>query len=264
MVGSVLVRGDKIIAEAFHQAFGQLHAERALLEHFDGRIQAKDVMYVNLEPCCHHGKTPPCADIILENGIKKLVFGMTDPNPEVSGKGIGALKSQGVEVIGPVLPELCERFNRGFVSVQTKGRPWITLKKAQTRSGQISNKDGSPLKITDQIQDKWSHTHLRARHDAILVGVQTVINDDPELTVRFGNTSFQPIKIILDPNKRMPEDAKTIGDGTIVVDHPFDLSQLITSLAQKGITSILVEGGERTWTSFKRIELVDEEVVLVN
>jgi len=220
-------------------------------------------LYVNLEPCCHHGKTPPCTDITIGKGIKKVVFGMYDPNPQVSGKGIEALKSAGVEVIGPVLPELCERFNRGYVSVQTKCRPWITLKRAQTRSGQIANKDRSPLKITDQSQDEWSHTRLRARHDAILVGVQTVINDDPELTVRFGDTNFQPIRVVLDPNGRIPADAKIRGKNTMIIDYKFMLDDLCEILVKKGITSVLVEGGERTWGSFRDSGMVDEEVILI-
>ncbi len=276
MVGSVLVspstrpsassglaQDDIIVAEAFHEAFGQLHAERALLERYNGQINSDDTLYVNLEPCCHKGKTPPCTDIILEKGVRKVVFGMYDPNPQISGKGIEALRSAGIEVIGPVLSEVCERFNRGFVSVQNNGRPWITLKKAQTRTGQISNKDGSPLKITSQEQDEWSHAQLRAKHDAILVGVQTVINDDPQLTVRYGDTTFQPIRIILDPNKRMPKDAKVSGQDTKVIDYPFDLKELISSLAEEGIMSVLVEGGERTWKYFRDAGMVDEEVVLI-
>ncbi|MDP6574929.1 MAG: bifunctional diaminohydroxyphosphoribosylaminopyrimidine deaminase/5-amino-6-(5-phosphoribosylamino)uracil reductase RibD [Candidatus Peribacteraceae bacterium] len=286
MVGSVLVRGDKIVAEAFHLSFGQAHAERALLERFEGAIESDDVLYVNLEPCCHRGKTPPCTDIIIEKGIKRLVFGMLDPNAQVSGKGIAILREAGVEVVGPVLPEVCERFNRGFVSVQKSGRPWITLKKAQTRSGQISNKNGSPLKITDQIQDEWSHTRLRARHDAILVGVQTIISDDPKLTVRYGDISFQPARIVLDPNGRMPKEANAVGGRMIVVtketkgtketkeskengieriqipfkNGSFDLDKLWKAL---DITSILVEGGERTWKSFKDVGMIDEEVILI-
>jgi|TARA_B100001964_G_scaffold240219_1_gene309502 diaminohydroxyphosphoribosylaminopyrimidine deaminase/5-amino-6-(5-phosphoribosylamino)uracil reductase len=264
MVGSVLVRGDKIVAEAFHLSLGQAHAERALLERFVGTIESDDVLYVNLEPCCHRGKTPPCTDIIIEKGIKRLVFGMLDPNTQVNGKGIAILREAGVEVVGPVLPEVCERFNRGFVSVQKSGRPWITLKKAQTRSGQISNKDGSPLKITDQIQDEWSHTRLRARHDAILVGVQTIISDDPKLSVRYGDTSFQPIRIVLDPNGRMPKDSKLLGSNTRIIDYSFELKDLLQSLAKEGIMSILVEGGARTWRGFKEAGVVDEEVILVN
>jgi len=263
MVGSCLVRDDKIVAEDYHESFGQAHAERALLDRFEEDITPDDVLYVNLEPCCHQGKTPPCTDIIIGRRVKNVVFGMLDPFPEVMGKGIKLLRDRGVKVLGPVSPDICERFNRGYVSVQTKGRPWVTLKRAQTLSGQIANKDGSPLKITTQSQDKWSHTHLRARHDAILVGVQTVINDDPELTVRYGDQNFQPVRIILDPNNRIPVDARCVGKGAIIVNYQFNLSDLCRSLIQKGITSVLVEGGQKTWESFKKANLVDEEVILV-
>ena len=314
MVGSVLVREDQIIAEAFHEGFGLLHAERALLEHLSDRnrsgrspvvslvepLSSADVLYVNLEPCCHQGKTPPCTDIILEKGIKIVVFGMYDPNPEVSGKGIELLRNNGVLVTGPINPELCERFNKGFVSLQTNGRPYITLKRAQTSSGAIAKPDGSPLKITSDEQDVWSHTHLRSRHDAILVGVGTIVSDDPQLTVRYGDTSYQPYRIILDPELRIPLEAKVLNDEyakkTIIITQPkttapqqhlssgsvekgiriieipmkgdiFDLDELFNVLTTPtddfhGISSILIEGGRKTWEAFESVK--DEEVVLTN
>ncbi len=119
MVGAVLVRDGKIIAEGFHEGFGKAHAERQLLEKLEQKISSKDILYVNLEPCCHEKKkTPPCAQMLVEKGIKHVVYGMKDPNPAVNGKGIQYLRSKGVEVIGPVLEDECLRLNRGFVSVQ--------------------------------------------------------------------------------------------------------------------------------------------------
>jgi diaminohydroxyphosphoribosylaminopyrimidine deaminase / 5-amino-6-(5-phosphoribosylamino)uracil reductase len=271
MVGSVLVRNGEVIAEAHHSEFGGLHAERKLLEEYTGEIAPTDVLYVNLEPCCHQGKTPPCTDVIIEKGIQCIVFGMRDPDQRVTGKGIKTLHDAGIRVVGPVLPELCARLNKGFVSVRTKGRPYITLKRAQTRNGSI---DG---KITTDEQDIWSHTYLRARYDAILVGVETIIADNPQLTVRKlkkpNKNIIQPCRIILDPRGRIPCDSAVLIDGgkTIVLtenevpvhDDIFVWEELWTTLLSKGITSMLVEGGPRTWDVFKNAGMVDEEVVLV-
>lgn len=190
MAGAVLVHENKIIAQGVHRGFGQVHAERDLLLSFGEEIPSGAILYVNLEPCCHQGKTPPCTDIILERGVKRVCFGMRDPDSRVSGKGIEVLRSAGVEVIGPTARASCERFNRGFVSVRTKGRPWVTLKKAMTKDGRIANEDGSTLKITSEEQDCWAHTFLRSRHDAILVGAETVVRDDPKLDVRRASAPF--------------------------------------------------------------------------
>jgi diaminohydroxyphosphoribosylaminopyrimidine deaminase/5-amino-6-(5-phosphoribosylamino)uracil reductase len=241
--------------------------------------------------------------------VKNVVIGIQDPDVRVSGEGIKQLRTAGIHVRGPVERALCEHFNRGFISVRTKGRPWITLHRAQTLDGRIANPDGSPLKITNDEQDAWTHEFLRARHDAIVVGVQTVIHDDPQLNVRHlnkgtgtgmdtGNTAWQPWKIILDPQLRIPLSAKVVtGEAakkTMIVssensssdacdeflkrgvriveipliDNHFDFPALWNALltpAQDfyGITSILVEGGKKTWKTFYASGLIDEEVVLV-
>jgi len=184
MVGAVLVREGKIIAEGWHHQFGTAHAERDLLNSFPD-VRPTDTLYVNLEPCCHtQKKTPPCAQLLIERGVKNVVYGMRDPNPAVAGKGIALLNKNSVQTFGPVLEQECKRLNRGFVSVMTKKRPWITLKRAVTADGRFANPDSSPLKITSSVQDVWAHQFLRARHDAILVGIGTVIADDPQLTMR--------------------------------------------------------------------------------
>ena len=255
----------------------------------------RDILYVNLEPCCHRNKkTPPCTDIIVERGIKTVVYGMQDPNPAVSGKGIEHLNKKGVQVIGPVLEQECKRLNRGFVSLMTKKRPWITMKKAQRVDGRIANDDGSFLKITSPKQDAWSHEFLRAKHDAILVGVGTIIADDPRLTVRFGEAKPPVWRIVLDASLRIPLSSKVMCPGTIVVTVPsqdrekkdairrkgvriveipfllgaFDWQVLWKALMTPendfyGISSILVEGGQKTWDAFYSAEMVDEEVTLV-
>lgn len=315
MVGSVLVRDGTIIAEGFHEAFGKVHAERQLFEKSDQKISSKDVLYVNLEPCCHtEKKTPPCTQMIVEQGIKTVVYGMRDPNPAVSGKGIELLRSKGVEVIGPMLPAESMRLNRGFISLMAKGRPWITLKEARTVDGRIANADGSMMKITSNEQDAWSHAFLRARHDAILVGVGTIVKDDSRLTVRLpltpacrqagptpspkGRGEHCLQRIILDPALHIPLTAKVVQAPlvarTIIIVAPgydqekskelesrgvtvteisvhdgiFDWLQLWKALTTPnedfyGISSILVEGGAKTWAAFRKAGMVDEEVLLL-
>jgi diaminohydroxyphosphoribosylaminopyrimidine deaminase/5-amino-6-(5-phosphoribosylamino)uracil reductase len=284
LVGSVLVRDKKIIAEGAYMGKGTAHAERALLESFDGDIQPSDILYVNLEPCCHQGDTPPCTDIVIESGVQTVVIGMKDTDSRVAGLGTQALREAGVTVIGPVIPELCRRLNKGFVSLRENSRPYITLKRAQTKQGVTANTDGTKLCITSDKQNIWSHTHLRKTHDAILVGVQTIIVDDPELTIRLnkniGKSFPQPLTIILDPDFRIPRDAKVLREGTIVIttkepeecngatvlqvplhDGTFDVKNLWSQLPP--ISSVLVEGGQKTWDAFVDAGIVDEEVVLV-
>ena len=252
MVGSVLVRKENIIAQGVYLGCGKPHAERQLLEKYDQKISSEDVLYVNLEPCCHHGNTPPCTEAIIKSGIQTVVIGMKDPDSRVAGKGVQALRDAGIHVIGPVMPELCRRLNKGFVSLRENGRPYITLKRAQTREGAIAKPDGSKLCITSDEQNLWSHIHLRATHDAILVGVQTVITDDPELTVRNGKWKvesgkstkgdvFQPRIIVFDPNVRIPLDAKVIGDRCIVIiDTKNNKNEKVEDLQKKGVHIIPV------------------------
>ncbi len=307
LVGAVLVRGEKVIAEGFHAEFGKAHAERDLIENHEQKTYTTDTLYVNLEPCCHtNKKTSPCTDIIIKSGIKNVVFGMRDPNPKVSGKGIAALQKAGVTVTGPVLEDECLRLNRGFVSLQKNHRPWITLKIARTVDGKIANDDRSMKKITNDEQNAWSHEFLRARHDAILVGVGTILTDDSRLTVRTptpspspeGRGETQPYRIVLDAHLQIPLTATLLNDEhvskTIIVCVPeadavkkselqrrgarvmecpmqdgiFEFSALWKLLTTPrdffyGISSILIEGGPKTWESFQKPGMLDEEITLV-
>jgi diaminohydroxyphosphoribosylaminopyrimidine deaminase/5-amino-6-(5-phosphoribosylamino)uracil reductase len=309
MVGALLVLENKIIAQGLHKGFGKAHAERDLLLHFPGTVPRDAILYVNLEPCCHVGKTPPCTDIILGKGVKRLCFGMRDPDERVCSRGEALLRGQGVQVIGPVARPSCEYFNRGFASLRKRHRPWIILKSARTPEGRSAAEDGSPLKITGEEQDRWAHTSLRSRVDAILVGVQTVISDDPRLDTRWSQNAagraglqrYQPWRIILDSHLRTPLTARVVSDDnrarTVIITSPtleagkedrrkelqgrgvqvwdvpvfngsFDFPELWGVLSRPegafhGITSILVEGGARTWEVFREAGMVDEEVVMV-
>jgi len=309
LVGAVLVRNNTIISEGFHAAFGAFHAERTLLTKFSEPITSDDTLYVNFEPCCHNGKTPPCTDIILERGIRRVVYGIKDPDPRVMGKGIELLQSHGISIQTSRLMALCEYMNRGFINVRKNHRPFITLKQAHMPSGSIANADGSPLKITFSDQDDWAHTYLRERHDAILVGIKTILMDDPSLTIRYAKPTelnknsdqYIPYRIVLDPHLKIQEHAKLVTDSfrhkTIIIycsetadfdqhkrdrlqknnvhvwsidmrDGSFDWSQLWSLLLSSngdfhGITSVLIEGGRRTWDLFRRNGFVDEEVTLL-
>lgn len=282
LVGSVLVRDGTVLNTGYYSGYGNIHSERQLLEKFDHKIDSKDILYVNLEPCGHTGMTPPCTDIIIEKGIRNVVFGMVDPDSRVSGKGIEILRKAGVNVVGPVLRAECEYFNRGYISLRTRNRPWIILKQALAKDGSVANPDGSPKKITSKEQDAWVHEELRAKVDAILVGVGTVLRDDPQLTVRTNKKVVQPWRLVLDPNKRMPPRSKVLGERTMVLtadDIPVkngrfvweDLWKVLTAAKDGrssddhffGIASILVEGGPKTWEAFRSAGFVDEEVLLV-
>ncbi len=298
LVGAVLVRRGEVIAEGWHAGFGLPHAERVLLDGYHGDVDPEDVLYVNLEPCCHRGKTPPCTEILQERGVKRVVYGMIDPNAQMAGKGIEALRRAQVECIGPFERARCEWMNRGFVSLHTKSRLWVTLKRAQLRDGEIAAPGGASLKITSASQDRWAHEWLRGRHDAILVGVQTVITDDPLLTVRSDRALPSPLRIVLDPHCRIPPGARIISGalaaGTVVIvgpeaesakcrqlrgrgvqvlevpllDRRFDYSALWRVLMTPtdgfhGIASVLVEGGAKTWQSFREEGAIDEEVILM-
>ncbi|MCB9808654.1 bifunctional diaminohydroxyphosphoribosylaminopyrimidine deaminase/5-amino-6-(5-phosphoribosylamino)uracil reductase RibD [Candidatus Peribacteria bacterium] len=250
LVGAVLVREDQIISEGYYRGAGTDHAEVDAIKHFVAASQwDAATLYVNLEPCNHQGETPPCTRAIIESGIKHVIVGMVDPDERVAGKGIAALREAGITVEGPVCRAECERLNRGYISLRTKGRPYITLKKAQTVDGRVANADGSKLCITSPDQNTWSHTYLRATYDAILIGVGTVITDNPQLTIRYTNhespiTNHQLVKIILDPHLRIPLDAKVVGEGTIVVKEAKEAEDSEEAkekkLREKGATVIAV------------------------
>lgn len=300
------MREGCIVAEGHYSGWGKMHAEQELFKKFVQKLRPTDMLYVNLEPCISFAgkKTPSCAEFLIHRGVKNVVVGMLDPDIRVCGKGLAALRNAGVTIFGPVVQHECYWFNRGYVSLRKKGRPWVTLKRAQTPLGKIQSEHGGRrLMITSETQDRWSHRFLRTTHDAVLVGVQTVIADNPALTVRYGVPAMrQPLRIILDPTLRVPLTAKVCNVecaptmvitgslrkdplvlkkrselqrcGVEVVDAPlkrnglFDFDLLFALLTTPregffGISSMLVEGGQRTWAAFRKSRIVDMEVTLV-
>ena len=224
-VGCVIVRNGRVIGSGWHESRGSAHAEVAAFQNMksNGASARGATLYVTLEPCSHFGLTPPCTPRIIEEGISRIVIGMLDPNPKVNGAGIKALKDAGIETLmigeagedGKRIEEECKWLNRGFIRNVTLGRPWVTMKAAISLDGKIALADGTSKWITGIEARTYVH-ELRAEHDGILVGIGTILKDDPELTVRLVK-GHSPVRVILDTRLKTPENAKVIGKGTIII-----------------------------------------------
>jgi diaminohydroxyphosphoribosylaminopyrimidine deaminase/5-amino-6-(5-phosphoribosylamino)uracil reductase len=238
MVGAVIVSGDRIIGEGYHQRYGEGHAEVnafASVRAADEPLLAESTIYVSLEPCSHYGKTPPCADLIIRKGVKRCVVGCVDPFAEVSGRGIQRLRDAGITVITGVLEQECRWLNRRFFTYHSKHRPYIILKWAQSADGFI-DKDYKAIQLSNSQTQIRSHK-LRADEDAILVGHTTYEREHPLLNVRYWSGP--------DPKR-------------IVLTHDRPLPLLIDDLYMQGIQSLIVEGGSQTHQSFIESGLWDE------
>ena len=236
MVGAVIVVDDRIIGEGYHVRCGEGHAEvNAFASVKDESLLKDATIYVSLEPCAHYGKTPPCADLIIKKGVKRVVVGCIDPFAEVKGRGIEKIRKAGIEVEVGILEKECQWLNRRFFTYHSKHRPYIILKWAQTANGFIDN-HFKPLMISNEQTQMLSH-QLRAEEDAILVGHTTFDRDHPSLNVRHWHG----------PNPKR-----------IVLTHDRPLPQLMDDLYQHGIQSLIVEGGCQTHESFIQAGLWDE------
>jgi diaminohydroxyphosphoribosylaminopyrimidine deaminase/5-amino-6-(5-phosphoribosylamino)uracil reductase len=277
MVGAVVVNEGKIIGEGWHQKAGTAHAEVNALAKLSPKALVGATLYVNLEPCSHHGKTPPCCDLVLAKGIKKVVIGALDPNPKVSGRGIATLKAAGVEVISGVLEEACVALNKRFYCFHTKKRPYIILKWAQTADGYIApenDKKGKVFWISDADSQQLAH-RWRAEEHAILVGRKTITDDNPLLTARKW-PGIHPIRLVIDPNNSLKKNAQVFnGDAKTVIFNnnrnkiegdlhwvAFSTSEILEDVIHwcldHDIQSILVEGGATTLQGFLSTNLWDE------
>jgi diaminohydroxyphosphoribosylaminopyrimidine deaminase/5-amino-6-(5-phosphoribosylamino)uracil reductase len=268
MVGAVLVRGGLMLAEGWHDVFGGAHAERML---FDGLGDAGDlgdcILYVSLEPCSHFGKTPPCANLILEKGVGKVVVGVLDPNPKVSGSGVALLQAAGVEVIEGVLAADCRALNWSFWVNQRLGRAAVLAKWAETADGFMGSGTSDRVKISGAVAGDWV-MELRRGMDAILVGVDTWNLDRPRLNVRGLGVERQPVRIVLDRGGRgvyeEGVDSRDVGP-LWVVDGSRGIADVLRWLyAEKGLGVVMVEGGARVLSSFFDADCVDEVHVLRN
>ncbi len=300
MVGCVIVdaKGDKI-AEGYHKKFGGPHAEVNAIKSLKNKDKLKDAtLYVTLEPCSHTGKTPPCADMLAKLPIKKVIVAMKDPNPKVNGNGIRILKNAGLDVEVGVMQKEAEKLNEFFIHHQNFGRPFITLKIAQTADGFLAAADGDSQWISGKLARKRVH-EWRAENDAVMVGRTTAISDNPSLTVRHAS-GRQPQRIVIDGPFELPrelnlfsdkyeekttiltwnkERSKEVADPMLKVlsqnyfrgeviqtskkDGHVDLREAFKLLSKKGIASILVEGGQQLSSALIEQGLVDKLCVFI-
>jgi len=242
LVGAVIVRGDQVVGTGYHQRAGTEHAEILALR-MAGEAARGATLYVNLEPCCHTGKTPPCTRALIAAGLKRVVAGMEDPNPLVAGKGIRELREAGVEVTVGILEAECRRLNEAFIKYITTGFPFVTAKVAMTLDGKIATRTGESRWITGEEARRRAH-QMRSQADAILVGSRTVQVDDPELTIRLPGRTWprQPLRVILDSKLSIPLSYKVFSDGgdTLVVGTDQASAQRLRSLETKGISVLLL------------------------
>ena len=291
-VGAVVVRDNQVVGRGWHRRTGTPHAEVHALEEA-GTLARGATIVVTLEPCHHQGRTPPCSRAILAAGIKRLVYGMGDPTP-LAGGGACFLAEKGVEVIGGVLEEQCRRLNRPFISRVTRGKPWVLLKAATSLDGRIATAAGLSKWITGEHSRKAVH-RIRNRCDAIMVGVGTVLADDPSLTTRLpGARGRDPRRIILDTTLRTPPTARVLGLPsslpTTIYCGPaareervrelaalgadirraglnghgsLDLTEVLADLGALGVNELLVEGGGQVHGAFLRAELADELALFI-
>ncbi len=209
LVGAVIVKDGEIISEGFHKALGCAHAEVCAFQNATTDISGA-TLYVNLEPCSHYGRTPPCAKAIVESGIKEVVVAMVDPNPKVAGKGIQILKDANINVIVGVLEEEAKKLNEIFIHYITKRLPFVIMKTAMTLDGKIASVTGDSKWISCELSREYVH-EIRNRVSSIMVGVSTIINDNPSLTARpSSGDSIDPVRIVVDSSGRIPMDSKVI------------------------------------------------------
>ena len=266
LVGCVIVKDGRVLSEGFHQYYGGWHAERnAILNYefgrlnWDGAANSKSeirnsTLYVNLEPCSHYGKTPPCADLIIEKGIKKVVCCNDDPNPLVAGRGFAKLEAAGIEVVRHVLEKEGRALNRRFFTFMEEHRPYIILKWAESADGFMAPATKGKYWISNAHQTRMSH-RLRTTEAAILVGSQTYLDDQPQLTPRH-YSGRQPLRIVLDRRGRLND----VPEGWLHLRCQ-SLGDVMEELFERKVQSLIVEGGRQVLDSFIAEGLYDEVLV---
>ncbi len=290
MVGCVIIHKNKVIAVGYHEKYGEAHAEvNAINSVIDKSLLKESTLYVNLEPCAHTGKTPPCADLIIKHQIPNVVIGCIDSYSEVAGKGVEKLKTAGVNVTVGVLEEKAKELNKRFFTFHNKKRPYIILKWAETKDGFIDLDRPFDSNQDDKIVDNWITSpyskklvhQWRSEEQAIMIGTNTAINDNPELTVREvdGNN---PLRVVLDLNLRLPQHLNILDGSTptlvfnysksekqnnlefVKIDKAEDLlPQILKELYQRNILSIIIEGGAKLLQTFIDQNLWDEAKVFI-
>ena len=284
-VGCVIVRDGGVVGEGWHVRAGEPHAEVHALS-MAGDAARSATAYVTLEPCAHHGRTPPCAEALVKAGVARVVTAMEDPNPLVAGRGLDILRAAGIEVIAGVQEAQAHELNIGFISRMSRGRPWLRLKAAATLDGKTALDNGVSQWITGDDARRDAH-RWRARSCAVLTGIGTVRDDDPQLNVRAISTERQPLRIVVDARLETPLNAKLLDGGPVLiaaaVDNPeriaalqrrgadvvilpnaggkVDLSALLLELGRRGINEVLAESGFKLNGSLLREGCVDELIL---
>ena len=294
LVGAVIIKNERIIGAGFHEKFGGNHAEINAIESAIESIEGA-TLYINLEPCSHFGKTPPCVDTLIKCKIKRVVIGTLDMNPLVSGKGVRKLKAAGIEVKVGVLENECVCLNKFFFKYITTSYPYVTLKAAQTLDGKIADNNGYSKWITSTQARRYVH-ELRSKYDAVLVGAGTLRKDNPNLTVRLFE-GRNPQRILLDTDFCVKEESKLVqnnSDGNLIIftsEESFETKRKVKTFQKKGIkiipiklednhslnikdalkeigkleiASVLVEGGGEIFTSFIKRNLFDEVLLFLS
>lgn len=292
LVGAVIVKNGEIIGKGYHEAIGSAHAEIVALNNATKDVKG-GTLYVNLEPCSHYGRTPPCAEAIIRSGISEVIIGMEDPNPKVSGKGITMLREAGINVTTGVLADESMELNEIFIKYITQKLPFVMLKSAMTLDGKISSENGDSKWISGEASRTFVHK-IRDRFAAIMVGINTVIMDDPSLTTRLKDKSGKdPVRIIVDTKGKIPFDCKALNSDsnsriilattaqldsnkeskllnmgvdiikTDVLDDGVDLKTLMTELYKREIDSVLLEGGGTLNAAALKAEIVDKIMMFI-
>ncbi|WP_088552971.1 bifunctional diaminohydroxyphosphoribosylaminopyrimidine deaminase/5-amino-6-(5-phosphoribosylamino)uracil reductase RibD [Calderihabitans maritimus] len=293
-VGALIVKEGRVIGRGYHRKAGTPHAEILALREA-GKEAEGATLYVNLEPCSHYGRTPPCSEAIIKAGIKRVVAAMVDPNPKVAGRGLAHLKAAGIKVKVGVLEEEARKLNEFFIKHITTGFPFVTLKGAMTLDGKIATVTGDSRWVTGPLAREYVH-QLRDQYDAIMVGVGTVLADDPLLTTRLPEGQGRdPVRVIVDSRLRIPLEAKVVnisekssaptivattnladperkkvledkGVEVLTVNHKdsrVDLNHLMMLLGQRGIISVLLEGGAQLNASAIEAGIVDKILMFI-
>ena len=288
VVGAVVVRDGEVVGEGWHEALGEPHAEVNALR-AAGAQAAGATLYVTLEPCCHHGKTPPCTDAIVEAGVRRVVVGSDDPTEKASGRGLGILRDEGVEidVADGDLAASARLLNQGFRKHARTGRPWVLFKSAMTLDGKVATGGGDSKWISGESSRSLAH-HWRSSVDAVTVGIGTALADDPQLTARIDGVHRQPRRVVFDSTARLPLDSQLVAAApevelTVVVsraaprpatdalemagaqvivatggNEPARVRNALAQLGAEGVTSVLLEGGPRLAGAFFDAGEVDE------
>ena len=293
MVGAVVVKDGRIVGEGFHEKAGTPHAEVHALRRA-GEMANGATLYVNLEPCSHYGRTPPCCTAVIRAGIKRVVAAMVDPNPQVAGRGLAALAEAGVAVEAGLMEDAARELNEVFIKFITTGKPFVVLKSALSLDGKTATASGHSFWVTGEAAREKVH-RMRNLYDAVMVGIGTVLTDDPRLTTRLpeGEAGRDAVRVVVDSQLRIPRESQVInpdsqapllvattersparrrnelaGLGAEVLVLPEDngrvsINELMTALAQRGITSVLLEGGAALNASALEAGVIDKLAVFV-